>query len=448
MLPCLAGSLHAAVRRPASIRGTQAPMHEKKHPVPQALQAGIATVDITPPLGVLLWGYQPRAAERVEHPLRAEALACSSGGSGWILVSADLGAFSSPLASRIRADIAQATGLGRDAVLLLATHTHSGPHVTDALWREQSAQESAYFRELHGKLVDVAVRAWQMRAPGFLVQGRTAAPELGSNRRIQRPDGTWTNEFSDPEGRHTGYFDPTVELFGVRRPEGGLAALLVNYGCHPVCFGAKSTAISADYVGYLKDALEGSGSVGTVLFSVGGHANVDPRHCVQTLPEVVREMGGRLADHVRAALPALAPVVGDGLGCAEVPWEFETTWDIADPRLAMYFPSAGRGERVRTSVCALAAGSLALLGLPGETVSEYRGLFEGRSPFTRTLLLSLANDFVGYLPTDEILAQGAYEARLCPLKPLQAVLTARADAALQQARAAVASTPNPEGSCR
>jgi len=37
--------------------------------------------------------------------------------------------------------------------------------------------------------------------------------------------------------------------------------------------------------------------------------------------------------------------------------------------------------------------------------------------------VSLANDFVGYLPTDEILDQGAYEADICPCRPIESALT-------------------------
>ena len=52
-------------------------------------------------------------------------------------------------------------------------------------------------------------------------------------------------------------------------------------------------------------------------------------------------------------------------------------------------------------------------------------------------LLSLANDSVGYLPTDEILKQGAHESVLCPLNPIEAALSARVEAALAWAHAAL-----------
>ncbi len=400
------------------------------------MKFGVATVDITPPVGVTLWGYDPRLADSVDHALRAEALACEAEGGGWILVSADVGAFSRPLTTQVREDVARRTGLPVAAVMLAATHTHSGPHVTDALWAERSELESAYFQELCDKLADVAERAWRERTLGELVHARTSAPTLAHNRRIQYSNGTWDNEWRDPNGRHTGYYDPTVELLGVRRPDGALAVLLVNYGCHPVCYNQQNHAISADYVGHMKDALEASGDVKTAMFTVSGHANVDPRVCVQTLPDVVRRMGEDLAAVVREAIPRLAPVAGKGAAAVYEPWAFNTTWSIQG-RMTIYFPYAGHGDPVQTSFAALAVGDCVLLGMPGETVSEYREKFCSRSPFGTTLVVSLANDFVGYLATDEILAQGAYEADICPLKPIEDVLTANTDAVLRNIHAAV-----------
>lgn len=386
------------------------------------MQFGTGTVDITPPPGVTLWGYQPRPATWIEHPLRAEALACEAPNGAWILLSADIGAFSQPLTDAIRADVAARTGLPPEAILLAATHTHSGPHVTDALWCERSPLESQYFRDLRARLVQAAEHAWQARCPGELLHGTTAAPDLASNRRVRKPDGTWTNEWSDPEGRNTGYFDPAVELLGIRRPNGRLDALLVNFGCHPVCYNAQNQGISGDYVSYLKDALEKNGHAGTVLFTVSGHANIDPRECVLNDAAITRRMGEALAAMVRDALPALRPIAGDTAACARTPWRFTTTWNL-DDRMSIYFPHNAPGKTVNTAIAAIAAGDCALIGMPGETVSEYRQAFRRISPFGATILVSLVNDFVGYLPTDAILAEGAYEANICPVNRIEEELT-------------------------
>lgn len=397
------------------------------------MQFGIASIDITPPVGVVLWGYIPRPSTWIEHPLRAEALACEANGHGWVLISADVGGFTRPLTDVIREDVAKLTGLSATEVMITATHTHSGPHVTDALWCERSEVESAYFVWLRTQLVAVAEKAWLSRTDGDLLHGRTTAPDLASNRRVQNLDGTWGNAFRDPEGKHTGYYDPTIDLLGIRRPDGSLEALMVNFGCHPVSYGSGNLGVSADYVGYMKDALEAMKIAKTVMFTVSGHGNIDPRNGVQNAQNVVRRMGEDLAGIVSQGIAELTRVSGTGVVALHEPWSFCTTWDL-DGRMAIYFPHVTPGETVNTAISCVAAGDCVLLGLPGETVSEYRKKFGLRSPFGITLLISLANDCIGYLPTDEILEQGAYEAKHCPCHPIEEVLTEQVDAVLAKAK--------------
>jgi neutral ceramidase len=404
-----------------------------------SFQLGVAATDITPPIGSTLMGYDPRISTFVEHPLRAEALACEGPNGGWILLSADVCAFASRLTDRVREGVASRTGVSPGAVMVAATHTHSGPHVTDAFWCERSEMEAAYFRRLTDALIRIGAEAWEARRPGELVAGMTRAPGLASNRRAQREDGVWINVWSDPEGKQRGYCDETVDLVGVRRSDGRLEALLVNYGCHPVCFGGGFPGISGDYVSYLKDELEYGGHAGTVLFTVSGHANVDPRRGVGTDPTFAREMGARLAQCVAGALPGLKPLVSGKVAGIRDLWEFEADWELGG-RVRIYFPHADKGSRVRTAIAVLAAGDLALLGLPGETVSEYRVRLASSSPFPRTLLISVANDFIGYLPTDAILREGAYEAFMCPRRPIEAELLTRAATALTRARAIVSAS--------
>ncbi len=396
-----------------------------------SLNIGTARIDITPPVGVTLWGYNPRTSTSVEHPLRAEALACGAEEGGWLLLTADVGAFNILLSDRVRKTVAERLGLPVSAIMLAATHTHSGPHVTDALWREQSELESGYFRDLADRLVDVAVSAWGARATGELLVGQASAPELCSNRRIQLEDGTWTNRFRDPEGSNPGYADPTADLLGVRRPDGTLEALLVSFGCHPVAYSGANLGISGDYVSYMKDALEASGQVRTSHITVSGHANIDPVNGCQADPAVVRDIGERLAAHILEALPTLKPLAGRAVAGASEPWSFTTTWAL-DGRMAIYFPYAQQGKQVQTALSGLRVGDLAIVGAPGEVVSEYRAMIRERSPFAHTFLFSVVNDFIGYIPTDEIQEQGAYEANISPLRPMQAAFLDRVDALLHE----------------
>jgi neutral ceramidase len=66
-------------------------------------------------------------------------------------------------------------------------------------------------------------------------------------------------------------------------------------------------------------------------------------------------------------------------------------------------------EETRTWVQALRIGDLALVSAPGELFVELGLAIKQRSPFGQTMVLELANDSVGYLPTRRAFEEGAYE---------------------------------------
>jgi hypothetical protein len=63
----------------------------------------------------------------------------------------------------------------------------------------------------------------------------------------------------------------------------------------------------------------------------------------------------------------------------------------------------------RAEVMALRVGSLAVVGLPGEVFCEFGLEIQRRCPAGQVLVVELANDAIGYLPTPEAFEQGGYE---------------------------------------
>lgn len=394
------------------------------------LLIGVAAADITPPVGVTLSGYKPRTSTGVAHPLRAEALVVKGAGKndgGWALVTSDVIGYQRAYVLQVRAKIAARTGLAPEAILISGTHTHSGPSTVSFGAETVPEIDAAYNEALEEKLADLVAAAAAAAAPGQFEVAWTVAGELASNRRIEQADGTWTNEWQDPEGRHPGYVDPAVLLVGVRRPDGRLDALLVNYGCHPVTLGPSSLDISPDYVGYMKDALEANGAVGTTMFALAGAGNVNPRLCIQVGAEHPKSNGERLAAIVKAALGKLRPVAPGRVAARQEPWTVVRTRDAIKRKDR---PGTKTGDAIETEIQAFRAGDLGLVSLPGELFSEFSKMLREASPARHTLVVSLANDYVGYLPTDEAQAQGAYETNMAPADSLEPALMATARKAL------------------
>ncbi|MBI3333788.1 MAG: neutral/alkaline non-lysosomal ceramidase N-terminal domain-containing protein [Candidatus Omnitrophica bacterium] len=98
-----------------------------KGPVP--LTAGVAKVEITPPVGTPLAGYSKRKGKPstgVRDPLYARALVLSDGEDRVVLVSADLLVFPQPMAEALLKRISEETKLPPQSIILTTTHTHSG----------------------------------------------------------------------------------------------------------------------------------------------------------------------------------------------------------------------------------------------------------------------------------------------------------------------------------
>jgi hypothetical protein len=416
----MAVACSAALHRPLAPCGVQlfGASHSKEGIPVQGrhdLLIGIASVDITPPVGVTLSGYKPRISRSIGHSLRAEAMACRRGDKAWVLVASDTIGYGRDDVAEIRGRIRQTCALPGEAVMICATHTHSGP-ATLYGGDKLSDLDQQYLADLKGKLADVAVAAFHSAEPGRLETAWTEAPNLAHNRRVKGAGGVWTNEWWDPDGKHPGYVDPSVMLVGVRRPSGRLAALMVNYGCHPVTLGYNSFAISPDYPGYLKDALERQGVAQTVLFVNAGGGNVNPRVCIEVGDEHPRKMGEALAAMVASAVGRLTPVADGPLVWHREPWTLVRT---REPRQPADRPGCHVGDSIPTEIQALRVGDLGLIGLPGELFSEYSRMLRDISSVPQTVIVQLANDCISYLPTDEAMAQGAYESKSAPVERMQ-----------------------------
>jgi len=390
------------------------------------LMIGVAATDITPPLGVKLAGYGPRkgVATGVGHRLRAEALVCKGPGGAWALLTSDTVGYPGDFVRRVKQRIAARTGLKPEQVVISATHTHSGPAGMRTYDKDIAQVDMKYSGRLEVFLADVVNAADKAVTPGRFEVAWTEARELGSNRRVVLSDGRVHNDWQDPEGKHTGYFDPSVMLVGVRRPDGCLDALLINYGCHPVVLGPRSLRISADYPGYMKDYLEAHGAAETVMFALAGGGNINPRLCIQVGAQYPRNVGERLGGIVLSALCKLRPVADGPVKAVQVPWKLRSTRD---------WPEGSRrkkGEEIATEIMALRAGDLAFVTVPGELFSEYTATFREVSPVPETAVVSIANDSVGYLPTDEAVPQGGHEVRFAGADGLQTSLVEHVGKAL------------------
>lgn len=60
-------------------------------------------------------------------------------------------------------------------------------------------------------------------------------------------------------------------------------------------------------------------------------------------------------------------------------------------------------------VMVIRLGELAIVGMPGDTFSQFGMTIKEKSPTDHTIVIQYANDAIGYIPTREAFEQGGYE---------------------------------------
>jgi len=204
------------------------------------LSAGVARVDITPPVGHPMGGYAARKGPStgVHDPLYATVLLLRADGQSIAFISCDLRSFPS---ERVLA-MARERKLA-EHVLLAVTHNHSGP----LTWEDQSwpSRERSWFAETELKIVNAIEQASKNLFPARIAAG-FGEIYLGHNRRKVVPDSKVTMLWRNAEKLPTAPLDPTVGVLRVDDAEGKPRAIIVNYACHAVVLGPDNRQISAD----------------------------------------------------------------------------------------------------------------------------------------------------------------------------------------------------------
>jgi neutral ceramidase len=367
------------------------------------LEAGVARVDITPPIGSPMGGYSARqgSSTGVHDPLYASVLWLAAEGKRVAIVSCDLRSFPS---ARV-VEQARQRDLA-DHVLLVSTHTHSGPMT----WEDQSwpSREHSWFAQTEEKILQAIGEAAKKRFRAHLASG-SGTIYLGHNRRqvegIRKVTMRWRNEERLP----TGPLDPTVHVLRIDEEGGGVRVLLVNYACHAVVLGPDNRQISADYPGALRRHLEAALPGTMALFLPGGGGDINPYLDKQPVREggfeemermgqALGEEALRVARRLQPRRPGEAP-----LQVAEETLTFRDRWTpVREWQVGL--------------ITLLLDRTIALTSLPGEPFVDLQIAWQDRlaGVITTPLLVgygySGGEGWVGYIPTLPAAIEGGYGA--------------------------------------
>jgi len=393
-------------------------------PAADPILLGTAMRVISPPPGVPLVGYpsgRPNTGVALDLCARAAVFGIPGRPEpAAAVVVLDLIHVDLDLGRSIRERAAAAVpGLAPGSILVTATHTHSGPGRLD---------DAAI-----GRVVEAIQAAWAAREEVTARFGRGRA-RLGHNRRVVDSEGKAKNDWKDPDGLHSGFFNPDLPFAVFEDARSGeVRALLVNYGCHPVVCGPGNTRVSADYPGYLVRSLEKTAKARTVLFITGAAGDINPREPLFAEAERARPMGEALAAEILARLPQARPVrtLPVAVASAEVRGVVRPE---SERRFVSRLEETPEGPRIVSEVQALRIGDLAFLAVPGELVSELGVAIQNSSPFEDTIIVYNANDHLGYLVSDVVRREGGHETASAVCPEIEKPLLAAAREALARVR--------------
>lgn len=269
------------------------------------LRAGAAVVAMDVPQGTPLAGYGGVGARFSTGELdatQARALVLEEGALRVAIATLD----TVIVRPRIRdAVLERVAGLDLDGVMLVATHTHSGPGGFLAGWiPSHVAGGGAYDVRHEARLANAAGDAIRTAA-GALVPVRASvtrgACALAHNRR-----------------HAGGPAETELPVISLVREDGAPLALLFSYGVHAVALGPSSTRSSADLAGEARRVLDAR--FGTALFLPGPLGDQNPlpgglspwAESVAEQESTMRALGAKLAACVASALaPAIAGESGN-----------------------------------------------------------------------------------------------------------------------------------------
>jgi hypothetical protein len=392
------------------------------------LRAGTARAKITPTEPVMLAGYASRnkPSEGVAADLWARALAIDEArGLPKVIVTADIIGFGPVLSRAIKAEAKTRYGLSEDRLMLVGSHTHSGPVISERALvdhPEQVRARDAYVEGLRSKILQIIGEALDTLAPATFERS-AGLGSIGMYRRVPKPDGTWG--FGDnPEGRT----DPDLPVMAVRSPKGTLRAIFFSYACH--CTSVRNGKdgfylVHPDWAiccSKLEEKLPGT----QVMFVTGCGADIDPG------PKGALSMAEQNGDAMRSSLeevlktgrftPVSGPLVTK-LTRLDLPLErldsgalekMAASSKPADQKRAGELRTEQEQGTLATSISYpiqiwTFGRDVTLVALAGETCVEYALRLKKEFGAERIWPIGYANEVMCYIPSERVLKENGYE---------------------------------------
>jgi neutral ceramidase len=369
-----------------------------------AVTAGVAKVNITPRVPVVMAGYGSRTEpfKGINDEIYAAATVFDDGVNRAAVITAEVLYFSHKCWEELTGRIEQETGIAREFIILAPVHTHGAPS-TRMHGDNIDNDLLEYNIELRDKLVAVTVEAAGNLRPSLVGMGKGIC-RMSMNRRALNANGG-IRLGKNPYGP----CDQEVAVVRIDDHEGTPVSVFVNWPAHATVMGGGNHMITGDWPGAARRYIEREFPLPVIAaFTAGASGDIDPIYRVQPDfrwgemeeigiilgREVIRvagEITSRPAGSISASqrLISLPGKVPSGSNHPEA--EFKPGPDV-DVRLTV-----------------LKGGNIVFAGISGEVFTEIGLRIKELSPYKNTIIITHCNGASGYLITDQSFSEGGYE---------------------------------------
>lgn len=410
------------------------------------LKAGVRAIDITPPVGYLVHGVP---SEGVLDPVKVKTLVFSQGKKIAALVMADLFYIDLDFSNTIRKLASEETGIPFSNICVAATHTHADPtyiHDWEKYFQKVASgtmskeDEDSYIGQLIRKMVRSVAEAKSNLKP-ITIQSVIAQTEgLVFNRRHLMKDGSvkMNGGLLNPDiVRAVGPVDPDMDIILINgKDDNKPFASFTTFAMQVATIG-DTKKFSEGYPYFLETGLQQK--FGKDFISVFGEgACADVNHWDITKPgpqigyeECTKPIGEALA---AAFLQKLTDLKNTGEALAirskvvHIPLQTYSSMDLewarnykSDPpnflvnmrvkRILSLEKLRNRfGDTIPMEVQVFRLDAeTAIVALSGQIFVELGLAIKKASPFSRTLIVTLANSHEECIPLRKAYTEGSYE---------------------------------------
>jgi len=403
-----------------------------------ALQAGAASVDITPSADAALpmSGYADRKEgfKGIHDHIYTRAIVFGDGSRFAAVVAWELIGVPNAVWEELSQRIARETGIPAEYLILCAVHDHSAP-APFGMYGNNSPKSAAYTKQVEDATVEAIRKAKGNLQPAKIGIG-TGKAYVNINRREYSADSGWWLGYNAE-----GPSDKSVTVIRFDALSGKPIGLLINYAVHAVVMGGENYQISGDVAGatsrYVENYYRGK-PVDAPRSDAGAAIQLRPEETTENV--VALWTSGAAADQNAISLArgsdftmvdALGKILGEE--AVRVAGAIRTT-DQAELRGKQQVVTCpGRkvepgplprkkykwedSDPVGIRLSLLMINDIALAGVSGEVMTMIHEHLKKRATSSRTVMVTHANGSSGYIPDDAAFEQISYEITTSRLKP-------------------------------